>query len=189
MLSLLTMRLLFLLIVLGLAVQRLLEVRLSRTHEAALRAKGGQEHAPGHFAVMRALHVLWFVAMVTEVYLWDRPFVPWLAVVALLLLLSGQALRYAAIRTLGERWTVRIYTLPGTPPITEGIFRYVRHPNYLGVILEIAAVPLLHTAYLTSIFFSIANALLLRVRIREEERALTMENEYETAFANRPRFF
>jgi methyltransferase len=78
--------------------------------------------------------------------------------------------------------------LPGAQPINHGIYRFIRHPNYLGVILEIGAVPLLHSAYLTAIVFSIANALLLAWRIRTEETALKAHNSYEQIFADRPRF-
>ena len=126
--------------------------------------------------------------MLAEVYLLDRPFIPWLTLAAIIFVLIGQSLRYAAILTLGPRWTVRVMTLPTEPPITRGIYRYVRHPNYLGVILEIAAVPLLHTAYLTALLFTLANAALLVVRIRTEERALELDNQYRRAFADRPRF-
>ena len=103
-------------------------------------------------------------------------------------LLAGQGLRYAAIHTLGERWTVRVMTLPGAAPVTHGIYHFIRHPNYLGVMLEIAAVPLIHSAYLTAITFSIANGLLLAWRIRTEEAALNEQNNYEQSFADRPRF-
>jgi methyltransferase len=113
--------------------------------------------------------------MIVEVVGLARPFVPVLAAGALLILVIGQSLRYAAIRTLGWRWTVRIMTLPDAPLIRSGIYRYLRHPNYLGVALEIAAVPLLHTAYLTAVLFTLANACLLAVRIRAEERALRVD--------------
>jgi methyltransferase len=178
----------FTVIVIVLAVQRLLELRLSRRHEARILAQGGREHASGHFGVMKAVHTGWFAAMLIEVFRIDRPFIPWLAAVAFIVFLMGQGLRYAAILTLGWRWSVRIMTLPGTPPVTQGIYRYVRHPNYLGVMLEIAAVPLLHTAYLTAICFTVANAALLFVRIRAEEQALNTANDYLPAFADRPRF-
>jgi methyltransferase len=107
---------------------------------------------------------------------------------ASLAFLAGQTLRYAAIHTLGERWTVRVMTLPGAKPVSQGIYRSIRHPNYLGVILEIGAVPLLHSAYLTAISFSIANALLLAWRIQTEEAALKEQNNYDQVFAGRPRF-
>ena len=178
----------FVAVLVVLALQRLFELRLSRRNEAHIRDQGGREHAPGHFGWMKLLHTSWFVAMMAEVWCLKRPFKPLLAAGAFIAFLTGQCLRYAAIRTLGPRWCVRIMTLPGVPPVTQGIYQYLRHPNYLGVILEIAAVPLLHGAYLTSILFSLANALLLRVRIRAEERALDDDNEYAAVFARRPRF-
>ena len=165
-------KIIFIGIVLALAAQRLAELRLSRRNEARILAQGGREHAPEHFGVMKALHTSWFLAMIAEVVWLERPFTPLLSACALIVIVVGQSLRYAAIRTLGWHWTVRIMTLPDAPPVDHGIYRYVRHPNYLGVILEIAAVPLLHTAYLTSIFFTMANACLLTIRIRAEEKAL-----------------
>lgn len=171
-----------------LAVQRLAELRLSAKHEKKLRAQGAVEAGAEHMPVMRAMHAAWFAAMLAEVFLLDRPFVPWLAALALVGLLAGQALRYAAIRTLGDRWTVNVLVLPGAPPVTGGLYGRIRHPNYLGVILEIASVPLLHTAWLTALVFTVLNALLLRVRIRTEEQALREANDYEAALGERPRF-
>ncbi len=95
-----------------------------------------------------------------------------LSLLALVTLIAGQGLRYAALLSLGWRWTVRVMTIPGLPPVRNGIYRYLRHPNYLGVVLEILAVPLLHSAYVTAIVFSLANMLLLTARIRTEDRAL-----------------
>jgi methyltransferase len=178
----------FLLLVLLLGVQRLTELRLSARNERRILELGGREHAPGQFTVMRWLHIAWFLAMIAEVFGLQRPFHPTLALVASLAFLAGQALRYAAIRTLGERWSVRVMTLPGAKPVNQGIYRFIRHPNYLGVMLEIVAVPLLHNAYLTAIFFSVANTLLLAWRIRTEETALKEQNNYEQTFAGRPRF-
>lgn len=179
---------LFLFLVVALGIQRLMELHLSSRNERHILDMGGREHAPHQFRVMRVLHIAWFLAMLAEVFGLQRQFNPTLALVASLVFLVGQILRYAAIRTLGERWTVRVMTLPGAKPVHGGIYRYIRHPNYLGVILEIGAVPLLHNAYLTSIFFSIANTLLLTWRIRTEETALREQNDYEQIFADRPRF-
>ncbi|HEX6384550.1 MAG TPA: isoprenylcysteine carboxylmethyltransferase family protein [Anaerolineae bacterium] len=178
----------FLTFVIVLAAQRLFELRLSQRNEARLRAQGGREVGAEHFGWMKALHTTWFVAMIIEVWWFRRVFKPLLAAFALLLFLIGQSLRYAAIRTLGSRWTANIMTLPGAPPMNDGIYRYVRHPNYLGVMLEIGAVPLLHSAYLTSVIFSLANTLILMVRIRAEERALDAQGQYKVVFDGRPRF-
>ena len=171
-------QILFIVMLLVLAIQRLLELRVSNRHAATLLRNGGREHAPAQYQVMKLLHSSWFVAMVLEIVGRRRSFRPWLAAPAGLLFLTGQALRYAAIRTLGERWTARVVTLPGAPPVTNGIYRYLRHPNYLGVALEIAAVPFLHSAYWTALLFSLANLLLLRDRVHVEERALAVDNGY-----------
>ncbi len=180
-------------------VQRLLELRHSTKNEAIMQAAGGREHSPAHFQFMKAVHTLWFVAMVVEVLLFApaRDFFIntrgefwqwWLAGGALLLTLAGQTLRYAAIRTLGSRWSVRIMTVPDSPAVSGGVYRFIRHPNYLGVILEIAAVPLLHGAFLTSIAFTLLNALGLWIRIRAEEQALREEYEYADRLGDRARF-
>lgn len=181
-------RLIFTGILAALAVQRIAELRVSRRNEAGILARGGCEHAAGHYPVMQALHTLWFLAALLEVFLLRRPFVPALALAGLLILAAGQALRYAAILSLKNRWTVRVMTVPGEAPVKEGIYRYIRHPNYLGVILEIAAVPMLHTAFITAILFSIANALLLAVRIPLEEQALRVNNDKDGTLESRPRF-
>ncbi len=178
----------FLGIVAAVAVQRLLELRLSARHEAALRAQGGVEVGRDHMPWMRLVHTGWLLAMPAEVFLLDRPFIPWLAAIGIAGLVAGQLLRYAAIRTLGPRWTATIMILPGAPPVTSGLYRRIRHPNYLGVVLEIAFVPLIHTAWLTALVFTVLNALLLRVRIRTEEQALREANDYDAALGERPRF-
>ncbi len=158
--------------VLLLALQRLYELRLSRRNEAIIRSRGGREYAAWQVQAMKLLHAGWFIAMLVEVYVLRRPFVPVLSGLALVAFLLGQGLRYAALLTLKWRWTVRVMTIPGLPPMRQGIYRYIRHPNYLGVILEVLSVPLLHSAYITAIVFSMANLLLLSARVRVEDRAL-----------------
>lgn len=162
----------YIVLVLAVAVQRLAEVRISRRHVRALRAQGAVEHAAHQMPVMVALHAMWLVACLAEPLMWSRPVVPTLSVVALMLLLAGQTLRLWARRALGSRWTVPIITVPGVPRVTTGPFRYLNHPNYLGVVIEIAALPLVHTAYVTAGVFTLANGLLLTWRIAAEEHAL-----------------
>ena len=152
--------------------QRLDELKRSRANERVLLREGAVERVPHQYFWMRLLHVAWFCAIPLEVYGLHRPFHAPLAVVALLMLATGQLLRITAIRTLGWRWNVKVYTLPRTPRVRTGIYRWVSHPNYLGVSLELAAVPLLHGAYLTALTFTLLNALLLTFRIRAEERYL-----------------
>ena len=179
-------RLLFLGFVAALGVQRLFELRLSRRNERRMRQRGGHEHAPETYRWIVTLHTAWFAAMLLEVFAGRRKFQPRLALPAFCLFAAGQALRLTAIRTLGWRWSTRVMTVPGASPVHRGIYRYMRHPNYLGVELEILAAPLLHSAYLTSAVFGIANALLLRARIRREEHALEEDHRYWEAFEDKP---
>lgn len=180
-------RTLFTALVLLAAVGRLLELRVANRNRRLLLARGGIEFGEGHYPWMVALHTVWLIACIAEVWLLDRPFIPWLGFTALALFLAAFAVRYWVISTLGERWTTRIVCLPGVAPITGGPYRWLRHPNYLAVILEIASLPLVHTAWLTALAFSLLNAILLRVRIRAEEEGLSRLSDYDEAFAGRPR--
>lgn len=173
---------LFFAFVAGVAIQRLLELAKNRRNVRALVARGGREHASRHYIAMVLVHALWFVSILYEVGVVGREFYWPLFTFAAVLTLCGNTLRFLSMRALGERWTTRIVTLPGSKPITGGIYRYFRHPIYVGVCLEIAAIPLLHSAFVTSAVFTILNLLVLRVRIREEEKALRSEGGYDEAF-------
>jgi methyltransferase len=148
-----------------------------------LRTLRGVEHAPRHFRAMQLLHGSWLLSMLLEVCLLRPAFQVWLAVVSLLVFFVGQGLRLSAMRALAWRWSVRIFTVPGLDPVTGGIYRYLRHPNYLGVALELAALPLVHSAWRTALVYSVLNAALLCVRIRAEERALAESGNYRESFA------
>ena len=183
-----TSRVAFTVFVLVMAIQRLLEVQYSSSNTRRLVARGGREHAAWQVPLFKLLHGAWIASACAEVWLLDPPFRPWLAVVAAVVFFVGQVLRFVAITTLGSRWTIRIVTVPDAPPVTAGIYRYIRHPNYAGVALEIAALPLIHGAIYTAVVFSLANAWLLSARIRAEETALATDNHYLDHFGQRPRF-
>lgn len=180
-------RLLYTALVALVAAERLAELALAKRNLGRALARGGVEVGAGHYPWMVALHTALILACPLEVWLLDRPFVPALALVALALLLVAGGLRAWVISTLGERWTTRVVVVPGDPPVTGGPYRYLRHPNYLAVVLEIAALPLVHGAWLSALVFSLADAVLLKVRIAAEERALARLSGYEAAFASRPR--
>jgi len=177
----------FSLLVGAVALQRLLEVRVSRLNEADLARRGGREHAAEQMPIMVAVHSAWLVCTWLEVWLLDRPFRRWLALSMLVAFAVGQVLRLLAIHQLGVRWTVKVITVPGAAPVTGGIFRYLRHPNYVGVIIEIATLPLIHGAWLTALLFTIANGVLLSRRITAEERALNTSSDYDGEFEGLPR--
>jgi methyltransferase len=153
------------------AIQRLLELRLSRRHERILRARGAVERGRGHYPLMVGLHVLWLLSTLVEGLL-RGPDIPVYWPVPLALFLLAQLLRYWAILALGDYWNTRVLVVPGTKLVRRGPYRYIRHPNYAVVIVEIATFPLIFGDWITALVFSILNAALLFVRIRTENRAL-----------------
>ena len=153
------------------AVQRLLELRLSRRNERRLRARGAVERGAGHYPAMVALHALWLLSTLVEGLLRGPEIPAWwpLPLAAFVLV---QPLRYWAILSLGDNWNTRILVVPGARLVRGGPYRFLPHPNYVVVAVEVLAFPLVFGAWVTALVFSILNAALLRVRIREEDRAL-----------------
>ena len=146
--------------------QRLAELVYARRNEARLRARGAVEHAPEHYWLIVALHGAWLAG------LWlastGRPVHPtWLLVFVVL-----QVLRLWVLATLKERWTTRIIVLPEAPLVSNGPYRFIRHPNYAIVVAEIFVLPMVFGLYAYAIAFSLLNAALLGIRIRAENRAL-----------------
>ncbi|QGQ21068.1 hypothetical protein GC089_12765 [Cellulomonas sp. JZ18] len=155
------------------AVERLAELVVSSRNARWSFERGGVESGRGHFPAMVLLHTALLVACVVEVLVADRPFVPWLGWPALVLVVASQALRWWCIGTLGPRWNTRVIVVPGLPLVARGPYRWFRHPNYVAVVVEGIALPLVHTAWVTALVFTVLNAvLLLRFRIPAEERAL-----------------
>jgi methyltransferase len=170
-----------------LGLERLGELGLSTRHARQAFAAGAVEVGRGHFRVMSAMHTAFLLCCLLEVFALNRAFPGRLGWICLVGALVAQALRYWAILTLGNRWSVRIIVWPGAAPVSRGPYRLVRHPNYVAVILEMICIPLVHGAWVTALVFSAANAVVLRVRIREEEAALGQA--YAQVFSGRPRFF
>ena len=157
--------------VLLVAAQRLFELRLARRNERRARARGAVERGKGHYPLIVGLHSLWLVSTFVEGLLRGPVFpVYWPA--ALVLFMLVQPLRYWAILSLGESWNTKILVVPGAKPVRVGPYRYLNHPNYVVVVVEILAFPLIFGAWLTALVFTPLNAAVLRVRIREENRAL-----------------
>ncbi len=168
-----------------LAAERGVELVVSARHAARLLARGGVEAGRGHYPPMVVVHAGFLLCCAAEAMAFPAP--PGrLALLAVAAALGAQALRWWAIATLGDRWSTRVVVVPGEPPVTGGPYRFLRHPNYLAVVVELAAVPLAWGSWRTALAFSAANALLLRVRIRAEERALG--DAWARAFRGRPRF-
>jgi methyltransferase len=144
---------------------------------------------PGLFPAMALLHAAVVTLPLLEVAWLDRPFRPWLAIGAASVLVVATALRIWTLATIGRAWNVRIVRPEPGAIATGGPYRFVRHPNYLCVVLELAALPLLHGAWVSAIVLSAWNAAVLHRRIRNEEAALAQITEWRNAFADRPRLF
>jgi methyltransferase len=121
---------------------------------------------------MVALHTAFLASCVAEVWLLDRPWRPVVGLVSMLVLVAAFGLRWWTLKTLGNRWTTRVVVVPGETLVSSGPYQWLRHPNYVAVVLEIAAIPMIHCAWITAVVFSVANLVLLTVRVRAEEGAL-----------------
>ncbi|WP_193312839.1 isoprenylcysteine carboxyl methyltransferase family protein [Georgenia subflava] len=163
---------LFTALVVAVGLERLAELVVARRNAAWSFARGGVESGRGHYPVMVVLHTALLVGALVEVWVRRPEFLPPLGWPMLVLALGAQALRWWCIATLGPRWNTRIIVVPGLPLVDGGPYRWFRHPNYVAVVVEGFALPLVHSAWLTAATFTVLNAALLTVRIRLENRAL-----------------
>ncbi len=179
-------RLIYFALLAGLVAERISELWLSKRNARRALARGGIEVGHGQYRIMVVFHALFVVACAVEASLRTSYFPHSLSIVALIGEAGAQALRYWSVAALGENWNTRVIVIPHTTPVTSGPYRYVRHPNYTAVAIEIVCVPLIRGAVITAVAFSVLNALLLGARIRLEEHALG--EAYRRAFGELPRF-
>ena len=156
------------------AFERVAELVVSQRHAADLLRRGGVESGRGHFPVMVALHTALLVGCLVEPLVLHRAFVPALAWPMLALVVAANVVRGWCMITLGPRWTARVIVIPGRPLVKAGPYRWFAHPNYVAVIVEGAALPLVGSAWITAYTFTALNAVLLTVRVRCETHALAM---------------
>jgi methyltransferase len=160
------------LLILAVGLERLVELVVSRRNAAWSIAQGGKEFGQGHYPAMVAMHTLLLVACVAEVWTLHRKFIPWLGWPMLFIVLLSTVIRWWCAAVLGKRWNPRVIVIPNAPLVHRGPYRWLHHPNYVAVVAEVVALPLVHSAWLTAIAFTTANAAVLTVRIRTENRAL-----------------
>lgn len=152
--------------------ERVAELAVSLRNAKWSFAHGGVEFGTGHYPFMVVLHTGLLAGCVVEAIVSGRPFDPKVGWAALVIVLMMQGLRWWCISVLGHQWNTRVIVVPGLSRVTRGPYRFLRHPNYVAVIGEGIALPLVHSAYITAIVFTLLNAPLLAVRIRTEETAL-----------------
>jgi len=168
---------LFTALIAAVALERLAELVVSKRNAAWSFQRGGVETGQRHYLVMVVLHTGLLVGALLEVWLRRPEFEPVLGLAMLVLVIASQALRWWCITTLGPRWNTRVIVVPGLPLVTGGPYRLTGHPNYVAVVVEGFALPLVHSAWITAVVFTVANAVLLSVRLRVENQALRLASE------------
>lgn len=179
---------LYLALVIAVAIGRLCELVYSRANQLRLRAYGSRPSVEPGYKWMVALHISILLGACLEVVLLQRPWIPLLGLPALVLFLSANAMRWWVIHTLGERWNVQVMSPSSLGIITTGPYRWLRHPNYTAVYLELLALPLIHTAWITASLGALAHLAILRRRVQLEESVLVNDPAWRMAFAAKPRF-
>ena len=154
------------------AVERIAELVVSKRNLAWSRERGGAEFGAGHYPTMVVLHVGLLVGCLVEPMVADRPFIPSLGWPMLAVVVAAQVLRWWCITTLGQQWNTRVVIIPGAPRVTGRPYRMIPHPNYVAVVVEGIALPLVHSGWVTVLVFTACNVALLRTRIKVENTAL-----------------
>lgn len=158
------------LLIAAVGIERVVELFVSQRNLKWSRARGGIEFGAGHYPVMVLLHTALLAGCLVEAA--HRPFIPALGWPMLAVVIAAQVLRWWCIATLGRQWNTRVVVVPDARRVTGGPYRFIPHPNYVAVVVEGIALPLVHSAWITAVVFTVLNAALLRVRISVENNAL-----------------
>jgi len=148
-------------------IQRLSELFIARRNEKWLLSQGAIQYGQEHYPFMIALHTLFIVSIIVEYMLRSQPGIDWLFLAIFLVILS---FKFWALSSLGKYWNTKIYRIPGVYPVKKGPYKFLKHPNYIEVVCEIAIIPLVFHLYYTAVIFSVLNAVMLTVRIKVENK-------------------
>ncbi|RXJ02049.1 isoprenylcysteine carboxyl methyltransferase [Anaerobacillus alkaliphilus] len=168
-------------------LQRIVEVIIANRNAKWIKRQGGYEVGRDHYKYIVLLHTFFFISLLTEVSLSRPSFTSWV-IAPFVIFLLAQICRVWALSSLGPFWNTRIMVLPGAKVIAKGPYRYLRHPNYVIVSIEILLLPVIFQAYWTAFIFSVLNVLILSLRIKIEEQALLETTNYEETFDAVSRF-
>lgn len=171
------------------AVSRLSELVVSRRNRQRMMSEHGA--APGRdpiFPLMVYLHVMPFWIIPAELWVLQPKFIPAVGIPALIVFLLAQAMRVWVLTSLRGYWNAQVMVPPDLDPVTVGPYQYIRHPNYVVVILELLTLPLIHTAWVSALLLTLLNAFVLYFRISDEERLLFRSPDYREKMGHKPRF-
>ena len=169
-------------------LERLAELRISRRNQLKLEKLGVRKVTEPHFRWMVFVHAGVLACAAAEVLLLHRPVIPSLAIAMAALFVFANALRWWVIRTLAGHWNVEVMASSRVGVISAGPYRWVRHPNYVAVVIELFALPMIHTAWITALAGTLADLEILRRRLRVEEGVLMADPAYRSAMGAKPRF-
>src|SRR3954452_25156426 len=169
-------------------VLRGIELIISQRHRRSLHERGAHEPQDPYFIWMVLLHAAILIGAALEVVVLRRPLVGWLAATMAAIFLLANVVRWWVIRTLGAHWNVRVVNSVHLGVVSTGPFRFVRHPNYAAVFVELFALPLIHMAWITALLGSLAHVWVLSRRLALEERVLLDDPTYRAVMASKPRF-
>ena len=178
----------YLAVVVAVALLRFAELAVSARHRRTLIAAGATPIAEPLFKWMAALHTAILAGAALEVVALHRPFVPALAIPAMMLLVAATWTRWWVIQTLGGHWNVGVVDSTRQGVVDTGPYRWVRHPNYTAVFVELLALPLMHAAWITAVLGTVAHGYILRARVAAEDRMLLASPDYAARMGRKPRF-
>lgn len=179
---------LYLGLLLAVAALRVVELRISKRHQKRMTERGAAKVKDPYFRWMAAFHTLVLAGAAAEVVFLGRRAIPMLAASMLVLFAAANLVRFWVIRTLGEHWNVQVVDSTRLGFVTAGPFRYVRHPNYAAVFVEMIALPLIHTAWITALAGGLLHAVVLALRLSVEDPMLLANPDYRAAMGAKPRF-
>ena len=157
----------FIIFISFLILQRLSELLIAKRNEKWLLQQGAVQYGQGHYPFMVAMHTFFIISLILEYILRGDSQISWLFFVLFMVVL---VFKFWALSSLGKYWNTKIYRIPGVSPVKSGPYKYLKHPNYIEVVCEIAIIPLVFHLYYTAILFALLNVAMLTVRIKEENR-------------------
>ena len=169
-------------------IGRLVELGISRRNQRQLEKRGVRKVAEPHFRWMVLLHGGVLIAAAVEVVVLHRPLIPALAIPMAVLFVLANLLRWWVIRTLAGHWNVQVMASSNVGVVTSGPYKWVRHPNYVAVVIELFSLPMIHTAWITALVGTIANLEVLRRRLAVEDGVLLANPIYRASMGSKPRF-
>jgi methyltransferase len=150
-----------------LIIQRLSELLIARRNEKWLLSQGAIQYGQSHYPFMIAMHTLFIVSIIAEYNLRGGTEISW---IFLAIFLAVLLFKFWALSSLGKYWNTKIYRIPGVYPIKRGPYKFLKHPNYMEVVCEIAFIPMVFHLYYTAVIFTVLNAAMLNVRITVENK-------------------